>query len=197
MDARRLEAAEKQLEHWGDLVVLYGAAGAIAALIAAGIGPLHPEFAAVPVGVALVSFVLSAVILLCRRELIEHLARDPSAHAMPAVRRFAFRLNRAESRIKTAHQLLDLVHQAQVPQLARFHLQDRVLAHADDLTDVARALLLLETRISASSLVEVHYLLVRAVESPLYNPTADQRELSAALLRIRAGIGMASDAVEV
>lgn len=197
MDARRLEAAEKELEHRGDLVVAYGVAGAIASLTAAGIAPLHSQLIAVPVGVALVSFVVSVVVFLCRRELIEHLARDPSAHAMPAVRRFAFGLNRAESRISAAHQLLDLVDQAQVPQLARFHVQDRVLAHVDDLTDVARALLSLETKIRPSSLVEVHYLLVRGVDSPLYNPTASHRELNASLLRIRAGIEKAWDAPNV
>ena len=186
MNARDLESAAANVDRKRRRA-LHGLITAVALMAAsAGIAPFSARLAlAVGVGAAM-GWLIAAVSWLGRRELISCLALDPSAYAIPAVARFGTQAAALSTRTRLASSIHSLVHQKDQPM--ELHLAGRARRFAPELDAIARDLAAPSSHVPPPIAVACRRLVTRPVRSPLYNPNLPEEDLTALLLRIRAGI---------
>jgi hypothetical protein len=128
----------------------------------------------------------AATAWLRRRELISRLALDPAAYAIPEVASFGAKLATPGRRRRLAASIHSLVHEKD--HAMQLHLPGRAMRFADELDELARQLAAPSSQVPPTIAVECRRLVTRPVQSPLYNPNLPEEDLTALLLRIRAGI---------
>jgi hypothetical protein len=184
--ARELEQAAGDLRRLrrravdaGMLLAATAAAAAIALLVAPALaGPISA-------GAALEALLL-ALALHGYRERIARLALDPSAYALPEVKRYGHRLVEPRQRARLGAWILEIL--ADAHRSGNLFLGERVARFAQELEEIASDLMRPGASVQPASAVACKRLLTHAVESPLYNPRLPSDELRIALRRIRAGI---------
>ena len=119
-------------------------------------------------------------------DVVERLAIEPDASAIPDVERYLKELANAPTRRLMAAWICDVLTEAGQP--GSLYLADRVHAHDHQLRLLARDLDSGLT-IQPQSIAICARLLTAAPESPLYNPRIPSEHLMSALFRIRLGIG--------
>jgi hypothetical protein len=192
MIARELEQAAADVRGRRRQIA-YGALAAVAiscsSIVAAPFSPrLGIALGAGAVGQA----VLAIVTWLRRRELIERLALEPAAYAIPEVARFGSRVATPSERRRLAAWIQSLLHEPEQP--LHMHLAGRAMACAHELEAIARELVAPSSRVPPAIAVACRRLLTRPVQSPLYNPNLPEEDLIAVLRRILAGIVKAEKA---
>jgi hypothetical protein len=186
VNARDLEAAAATVRS-RRRVVLRGLActGAIV-LAAIAVAPLSPRLAiALGVG-ALCQAAITFGTWHARRELIERLALEPAAYGIPEVARFGSSVAAPSELRRLAGWIQSLLNEPQAP--LEMHLTVRARRYARHLDEIARDFAAPSARVAPASAVACRRLLTRPVQSPLYNPNLPEEDLTALLLRIRAGI---------
>ncbi len=121
-----------------------------------------------------------------RRTLLEGLALAPAAYAIPEVANLGSQLTAIDQREQLASWIRSLIGGNEQP--LELHLCDRTRAHAPELEAVAREISVPAADVHPASAMACRWLLTRPVQSPLYNPHLPEEDLTAVLLRIRAGI---------
>jgi hypothetical protein len=162
----------------------------IAAAIAAILAPAVASFSVrLAVGLAVGAFVggvIAALTWARRRELLESLALDPEAYSIPEVASLGSRVVAIGQREQLASWIRSLIRGNE--QWLELHLPERTRTHAPELEAVAREISLPAAQVHPASAMACRRLLTHPVQSPLYNPNLPDEDLTAVLLRIRAGI---------
>ncbi len=135
---------------------------------------------------AIVGGLIAGVTSTNRRTLLESLALEPSAYAIPEVANLGSRVTAIDQREQLASWIRSLIRGNEQP--LELHLRDRTRAHAPELEAVAREISVPAADVHPASAMACRWLLTRPVQSPLYNPNLPEEDLTAILLRIRAGI---------
>lgn len=186
MTARDVEKAaarlaEKRLRTRNEII-----AAVIAAMLAGAFAWFSIRLA---VGCALGAFVggvLAALSWTNRRELLESLALEPAAYSIEEVASLGSRVAAIDQREQLAVWIRSLIRGN--GQWLELHLRERTRTHAPELEAVAREISLPAAQVHPASVMACRRLLTRPVQSPLYNPNLPEEDLTAVLLRIRAGI---------
>ena len=186
MTARDVEKAaarlaEKRLQTRHEVI-----AAAIAVILAPAGALLSVQLA---VGLAFGAFVggvIAALTWTNRRELLESLALEPEAYSIPEVARLGWKVAAIDQREQLASWIQSLI--GGNGQWLELHLRERTRSHAPELEAVAREISLPAAEVHPASAMACRRLLTRPVQSPLYNPNLPEEDLTAVLLRIRAGI---------
>ena len=170
-----------------------GLAGATVALAAAVWSVSTPLAIALVTGAA-VEIVLFLAAFVGRRTLIEQLALDPSAYALPEVEAFGSRLVEPKARARLAASIRSMLDENAKSQGRRvvaagvYYLRGRVARYSRELEAIAAALLSPSVRVQPVSAARCRWLLTQAAESPLYNPRIPAEDLGVALRRISDGL---------
>lgn len=187
LTAREFEAQAGVLARrrgWArDGVVLAAACAVLAALTTLLTGTLELPLA---VGAAF-GVIVAGVNFVCYREVVARLALDPSAYVIPEVNRYGRHFATAAERERLANWLRDILRESNMAEC--WCLADRVRRHAQQLESLATELARPNVSIRPVSAVACRRLLTCGAESPLYNPAIPSNELTAAIVRIRHGIG--------
>ena len=127
---------------------------------------------------------------LARRELVEELAIEPAAHAIPDVREYARRLAAPRARRLTADSIRSMVAKAFRPdsRFTCYFLVDRVAVYRRELEGLARDLATPGTRVEPVAAARARWLLTHAADNPLFDRRVPEEDLGSLLVRIRAGI---------
>jgi hypothetical protein len=144
---------------------------------------------AIAVGAA-VQLVVASATYLSGRFLLERLATEPAAHAIPEVQAFATKLARPAARRRLARTIHSMLTEVTRPGKA-FHalyLADRVRRYARELDAISRDLLSPSVRVEPVSMARCAWLLTQAAENPLFDRRLPAEDLGAMLHRIRAGM---------
>ncbi len=169
-----------------------GLAGATVALAAAVWSVSTPLAIALAAG-AVVEIVLFLAAFVGRRTLIEQLALDPSAYALPEVEAFGSRLVEPKARARLAASIRSMLDDNAKSEGRRvvaavYYLRGRVARYSRELEAIAAALLSPAVRVQPVSAARCRWLLTQAAESPLYNPRIPAEDLGVALRRISDGL---------
>jgi len=191
MNARELEGAAAELRSLRRRLKQFSAGAVLLLVVAAGCAMFSLRVAAIlGAGVAVES--LAALALWLRRgDLIERLALDPSAYVIPEVARFGSRVAALRERKLLASWITSIVNRGEPFEL---HLVGRAGAFSQQLETLARELAAPQAEVQPAIAVACRRLLTRPVQSPLYNPNLPEEDLTALLLRIRAGISQRTPA---
>lgn len=190
MTARDVEKAadrlaEKRLRTRNEII-----AAVLAAILAVAFASFSIRLA---VGCALGAFVGGVIAALSwtnRRELLESLALEPAAYSIEEVATLGSRVAAIDQRQQLAAWIRSLI--CGNGQWLELHLRERTRTHTPELEAVAREISLPAAQVHPASAMACRRLLTRPVQSPLYNPNLPEEDLTAALLRIRAGISTPS-----
>lgn len=185
MNAREVELAAMTLERSRRRAERWLAASVVVLGIAFGAAPFSLALAISMAAGAALELALAGALWLYRRERVERLALDPAAYVIPDVARFGRRLCGLGERRRLAASIRSLVTERQPLDL---HLVGRAGQFAQPLEVLAHELAAPTACVEPATAVACRRLLTRPVESPLYNPNLSDEDLTALLLRIRAGI---------
>lgn len=148
-----------------------------------------------PLGIAVavggaVQIALAGGAFVSRRLLVERLAIEADAHAIPEVRAFGAKLVRPHERRKLARTICSMLAEVMSPgrRLQALYLADRVYRYARELDAIARDLLSPSVRVDPVSMARCNWLLTQAAENPLFDRRLPAEDLGAILRRIRAGM---------
>jgi hypothetical protein len=186
MNARELEAMVATLGRRRRRSLHALVVAAVVAAVALALAFVSTRAALALAAGAAAEVLIAGGLWLSRRELIERLALDPDAYAIPDVARFGARIAAPRERERIAALLQSVVKEPERPQ--SFHLRHRARIYARELEAVARELAAPATSVEPPVAVACRRLLTRPVQSPLYNPNLADEDLAALLLRIRAGM---------
>lgn len=185
MNARDLETAAADVESSRRRAARSLVAAGAVTVLAGALAPVSGTIA-VALGVGAAAGVATAsMVWLYRRERIERLALDPSAYAIPEVARFGARIAALSERRRIASWIDAMTHDRSPLEL---HLVSRAGRYAQQLELLASELATPSAQVDPATAVACRRLLTRPVESPLYNPNLPEEDLTALLIRIRAGI---------
>jgi hypothetical protein len=161
---------------------LAAGAGAIAALLASPTLTLP-----ISLGAGVVVMLLLAFSDTCRhRELLAHLALNPTAYVVPEVQRYGDELVAPRGRQRLAASLERLISHAGTP--ASYCIGERVHAFQKEFEALAASLRSPRSHVEPTSVALCWRLLTRAAESPLYNREIPADDLGFQVQRIQAGI---------
>ena len=169
---------------------LAAAAGALAAILWTTSTMLALALAA---GAA-VELVLVAVAIVGRRWLIEQLALEPEAYALPEVKAFGAHLLEPRASARLAASIRSMLaenarlERRRVVASSVYYLRGRVAHYSRELEAIAADLLSPAVLVQPVSIARCRWLLTQAAESPLYNPRIPVEDLGVALRRIRDGM---------
>ncbi|SRR6266446_6834944 len=165
-------------------------ASALAAVSFIGTGAslvLMPS-AAVPIAVlTFVECLVAACAYYSSMDLLQQLAAEPYAQAIPAVQFYRAKLVRQSQRNRLAASIDSLISDSGSP--GSCSLVDRIHLVEDQLRAISRDLATPEVPVHSGSALMCLRLLTAGVESPLFNPNLTVEQLRATLLRISYGIG--------
>jgi hypothetical protein len=189
MNARDIEAAAVTVETARRRALSSLVAAGVVAMSTFGVVWAAPGVAVGLAAGVIIALVRAGVSWFHCRELVERLALDPSAYAIPEVARFGGRVANLTQRRLLAESISSLVHDRGHP--LALHLGARTRKHAEELDALARELAAPSARIEPATAVACRRLVTRPVQSPLYNPNLPEEDLTALLLRLRGGISFA------
>lgn len=164
-----------------------GALGLAAGLAAVPVSLL----VSLPLGLALAlgavfEALVAAAASLRRRDLLERLAADPAAYALPEIQRFGRGLADRRRLSRLGDWIAEILDESRAP--FSLYLGERVEAHADELRMLSLALRSPHAHVRPVTAAACLRLLTRAAESPLYNPRIPAEELGLRLREILRGI---------
>jgi hypothetical protein len=120
-------------------------------------------------------------------DLLQQLAAEPHAQAIPAVQIYRAKVVRQSHRNRLAASIDSLISDSQTP--GSCCLGDRVHLVEDQLRAISSDLATPEVPVHSGSALMCVRLLTAGAESPLFNPNLTVEQLRATLLRISYGIG--------
>jgi hypothetical protein len=183
---REVQAAAARVESLGaDARRCLEAAAALALAAVAALAVDAGPWLAVAAGAPALA-VAAAIRARQRLALIDRLALDPHAYAIPAVERHGRRAASRRQRRIIATRLESLTQ----PEWGPLVVPERVDRYRRELDELGRRIAAPGADLAPPQAVECRRLLTRTTESALYNADLPAEDLGAALRRIEAGISV-------